>query len=78
MKLRALAAATAALALTATPVLAQATQSAPVSRSVEASANESDLEGDTGLIVGILAAAAVVGAIILIADDDDDDEPASP
>ncbi|MEM1132814.1 MAG: hypothetical protein AAGH53_07750 [Pseudomonadota bacterium] len=77
MKFRVLAAATAALAMTATPVLAQATQSAPVARAAEASNAESELEGDTGLIVGILAAAAVVAAIIIIADDDDD-EPTSP
>ncbi|MEM1132813.1 MAG: hypothetical protein AAGH53_07745 [Pseudomonadota bacterium] len=79
MKFRALAATAAALAMTTTPVLAQATQSAPVSRTAEASDSESELEGSTGIIVGILAAAAVIGGIIIAADNDDDDDlPTSP
>lgn len=65
----------AALALTTmvgAPVLAQAATSAA---RVSASGEESEAEGSTGIIIGVVAAVAVVGGIIVIADDD---EPNSP
>ncbi|MEO1045614.1 MAG: hypothetical protein AAFX04_09265 [Pseudomonadota bacterium] len=80
MKLRAITATAAALALTTTPVLAQANQaeSAEVSRSVEKANSKSELEGGTGIIVAIIAAAGIIGGIIIAADNDDDDAPTSP
>lgn len=65
----------AALALTAmvgAPVLAQTASSA--ARVTSASGEESDAEGSTGIIIGVVAAAAVIGGIIIISDD----EPNSP
>ncbi|WOE74598.1 hypothetical protein [Alterisphingorhabdus coralli] len=81
MKIRAFTAAAAALALTATPVFAQANQSSAatnVSRSVEATDGESNMTDD-GTVA--LIAAAVIGlgvAVGLLIADDDDDLPASP
>lgn len=69
-------AAMAAIALTTmvgAPVLAQAVSS--VARTSAVSSEDSEAEGSTGIIIGVVAAAAVVGGIILIADDD---EPNSP
>lgn len=66
----------AALALTTmvgAPVLAQAAN--PAVRVASTSGEESDAEGGTGIIIGVVAAVAVVGGIIVIADDD---EPNSP
>ena len=68
MTLRNVALATAALGLTAAPVLAEAS----FDRSA-APAEGEDLEGTTGILVTILGVAAVVAAVIIIADDDDDD-----
>ncbi|MEM6909234.1 MAG: hypothetical protein AAF494_11190 [Pseudomonadota bacterium] len=73
MKIRNLALATAALSLAASPAIAEAA----FERSVAPLNGESELEGSSGIIIGVLAAAAVIGGIIIIADDDDD-EPASP
>ncbi len=67
----------AALALTAmvgAPVLAQAATSAA---RASASGEESDAEGSTGIIIGVVAAAAVIGGIVIAADQDSD-TPTSP
>jgi beta-lactamase regulating signal transducer with metallopeptidase domain len=80
MKIWTIPAAMAAFALTASPVLAQATQKAPVSNSVSRAAASSDEENKatgSGVILGILAAAAIIGGIVVAAGNDDD-EPASP
>lgn len=81
MKFRSTAIAAAALAMTTTPVLAQAsldqTSSAEVSRQTEKKKDKSELEGSTGIIVAVLAAAAVIGGIVIAADQDDD-TPTSP
>lgn len=75
MKNRIAAATLAALAVTATPVLAQvAAQSAPV-RASSVSAEDSEAAGGTGIIIGVLAAAAIIGGIVIAADGD---EPNSP
>lgn len=69
MKIRNFALATAAVALAATPAIAEAAfdrSSAPVE-------GESEVGGGSGLIIAVLAAAAVIGGIIIIADDGDDD-----
>lgn len=65
-----------ALMLAASPVLAQVTldRSAVASRTAEA--DESEAEGSTGIIIGVVAAAVVIGGIVIIADDED--EPTSP
>lgn len=67
MKFRNLLAATAALSLVASPVLARTSAgadraSAPVAQ------EEGDLAGGSTLILALLAAAAVIGGIIVIAD----------
>ncbi|MEW4448609.1 hypothetical protein [Qipengyuania sp. JC766] len=75
MKVTSVLAATAAVSLAATPVVAQSVQadraSAPVS-------DESELGGGSGIIIGLVAAAAVIAGIIIAADNEDDDAPASP
>ena len=71
MKIRNLALATAALALVASPALAQAS----FGRALAPVEGESEIAGGIGLLAGLLAAAAVIGGIIVIADDD---SPASP
>ncbi|MDM7956560.1 hypothetical protein [Blastomonas sp.] len=73
MKNRIAAAALAALAITATPVLAQA----GAERISAVSAEENEAEGGTGIIIGVLAAAAVIGGIVIAADQDSD-TPTSP
>lgn len=73
MKNRIAVAALAALAIAATPVLAQNA----VQRVSSASAEDSEAEGSTGIIIGIVAAAAVIGGIV-IASDQDSDTPTSP
>jgi len=83
MKLRTFAAAMAALTMSASPVLAQTTQSAPISNSVFRAAASTDEESNaernrgTGVILGILAAAAIIGGIVVAAGNKDD-APASP
>ncbi len=57
--------AAAAAAMIAAPVAAAERYSAPVD-------GESEIGGEYGIIIGILAAAAVIAGIIIIADDDDD------
>lgn len=78
MKFTKFAAAVAAASLITAPVAAQAVQSvAPaVERTGAVEADAENLEGSTGIIIGVLAAAAVIAGIIIIADDDDD--PTSP
>lgn len=69
MTFRNIALATAALSLATAPAIAQANferASAPVE-------GESELEGGSGILIGILAAAAIIGGIIIAADDGDDD-----
>jgi hypothetical protein len=73
MKMKMFKATMAAIALTTmvgAPVLAQA-----AGRVSAVSSEESEAEGSTGIIIGVVAAAAVIGGIIVIADDD---EPNSP
>ncbi len=60
--------AAAVAAMIAAPVAAAERYSAPVT-------GESELEGENGILIGLLAAAAVIAGIIIIADDD---EPTSP
>lgn len=79
MKFRNLFAATAALSMAASPVLAQ---SAPtVDRAAAPVAGESELGGDSGgggILLAILAAAAVIaGIVIAVGGDDEDDDPIS-
>ncbi len=76
MKNRIAAAMLAALAVSATPVLAQAAAQ-NVERVSAASSEDSEAEGSTGIIIGVLAAAAIVGGIV-IAVDSDSDTPTSP
>lgn len=72
-------AAVAAASLVSAPVLAQAVQ--PVSSQVErtgaSAADESNLEGGSGIVLAILAAAAVIAGIIIAADGSED-TPTSP
>lgn len=74
MKFRNLAAAAAALTLSAAPVVAQA---AP-QRAAAPTEESSDLRGRSGssLIIGLLALAAFIAAIIIATRDNDD--PVSP
>ena len=69
MTFRNIALATAAVSLAAAPAIAQADfarAAAPVS-------GDSELEGGSGVIIGVLAAAAIIAGIIIAADGDDDD-----
>ncbi len=73
MKLKSLGLAVAALGLATAPVAAQAVasdRSAPI-------ASASELEGQNGVLIAVLAAAAVIAGIVIIADDDDDDDAVS-
>lgn len=69
MKLKSIALGLAALAAVAAPVgasaLAAERAAAPVG-----SANE--LEGDNGILIGVVAAAAIIAGIIIISDDGDE------
>ena len=70
MKFKSIGLAVAALGMATAPVAAQAVasdRSAPV-------VGASELEGQNGILIGVLAAAAVVAGIIIIADGDDDDD----
>ncbi len=71
-------AAVAAASMVSAPVMAQAveTVSQPVRASAQ-TADESDLEGGSGIIIAILAAAAVIAGIIIAADGSED-TPTSP
>ncbi len=68
MKIRTLAAATAAISLAATPAIAEAS----FDRAIAPVEGESELEGSSGIIIALLAAAAVIAGIIIAADGDDD------
>ena len=72
MNVRTVAAAIAALSLSATPVMAQAATKAPASTSVERTSAKSkktnEAAGGTGIIIDVLAAYAVIGGIVLAAD----------
>lgn len=73
MKIRNLVMATAAVSLAASPAIAEAAferANAPVE-------GESELEGENGILIALLAAAAVIAGIIIIADDGED-APTSP
>jgi uncharacterized oligopeptide transporter (OPT) family protein len=73
MKNRFAVATLAALAVTATPVLAQV-----ATQRVSATTDEdSEAAGGTGIIIGVVAAAAVIGGIVIAADQDSD-TPTSP
>lgn len=77
MKLMKIAAAAAALALTAAPAMAQATSADSVQRIGASASDENELAG-SNILFGVLAVAAIIGAIIVIADGDDEDEAVSP
>ncbi len=81
----------AALSMIASPVMAQAYQASnqetvQVERSQELSSASSQLEGENGTLIGILAFAAAVAIVLVIAESDDngefdldlDDPPTSP
>ena len=69
MKFRNLAVATAAISLAASPAVAEATSD----RAVAPVEGQSELEGESGLIIALLAAAAIIAGIIIAADSGDDD-----
>lgn len=69
MKIRNFALATAALALAASPAIAEAA----FERTVAPVEGESEIGGGgSTLLLALLGAAAVIGGIIVVADDDDD------
>ncbi|MFL0357356.1 hypothetical protein ACI5KX_12860 [Erythrobacter sp. GH1-10] len=73
MKFRTLALATAAVSLAASPAIAEAAYdraNAPVE-------GESELEGESGILIAILASAAIIAGIIIVADGGED-APTSP
>ena len=70
-------AAVAAASLVSSPVLAQAAQPVSEVRTGAAVADESEMEGGSGIILAILAAAAVIAGIIIAADGGDN-TPTSP
>lgn len=74
MKFKGLIAATAAVALMATPTIAaaQATPVAPAVETVEADSQMAGLTGG-GIFIPLMALAAVVLGILVLLDDDDDD-----
>lgn len=67
-------AAIAATGLLATPVLAQ---SVNVERAPARSSDSNELEGESGILIALLAAAAIIAGIIILADNEDD-LPTSP
>ena len=69
MTIRKIALAAGALALAASPAIAQAN----FDRAIAPVEGESELEGGSGILIAVLGAAAIVAGIIVIADDDDDD-----
>lgn len=79
MKFGKLAAGLAAATLMAAPALAQS-QAKPVAAKVERVAatgkDASNLEGENGVLIGILASAAIIGGFFLIAESSDN--PSSP
>jgi hypothetical protein len=66
----------AAMSVAAAPIVASA---APGAASVSASAGQSQLEGNSGWIIGLIGLlAGVTFAILSTDDDDDEDSPVSP
>ncbi len=82
MKFGKLAACIAATSLIAAPALAQSQQSvsksavSKVERVAATSEGDSKLEGENGILIGILASAAIIGGFFLIAETTDN--PTSP
>lgn len=72
MKIKTLALGAAAMTAALAPVGAQAVSAERVSAPVEGT---SELEGENGILIAILAAAAIIAGIIIIADDDDPESP---
>ena len=70
MKLKSIVLSAAAVTAALAPVGAQAVSADRVSAPVEGA---SELEGENGILIAVLAAAAVIAGIIIIADDDNDD-----
>lgn len=70
MKLKNVALASAAVTLVIAPAMAQA---APVDRTGAPAAGESELRGNSSLILAAIAVIAIVVGIILLTGDDDDD-----
>lgn len=75
MKFRNVAAATAALTLAVSPVVAQA---APADRASAPTEDASEMNGGGGLVLAILAAAAIVAAIVIAAGGGGNDDAVSP
>lgn len=78
MKIRNMLAATAALSMAATPVLANAAPVAP--RAAAPVSGESDFAGEQGseaIILALLAVAAIIAAIVLAAGSGNGDRPIS-
>jgi hypothetical protein len=73
-------AATAAIALSATPALAQASRApaAAVAPATETVDEDSEMFGRGGFIIPLLAVVAVVLGILILVDDDEEDLPTSP
>ncbi|NIJ38250.1 hypothetical protein FHR22_002961 [Sphingopyxis panaciterrae] len=72
----------AAISLAATsmilaPVAASAAPSVDGARATSTVAGESELDGSSGWLLGLLALAAIIGGIFLLADNNDD-APTSP
>ena len=70
MKIRTIAAATAAASLAVAPAVAAERSAAPIE-------GESEMAGASGILIGILAAAAIITGLVIAADGDDD-FPTSP
>lgn len=70
-------AAVAAASLVSAPVFAQAAPASQPVRAAASTADESNVEGGSGIILAILAAAAVIAGIIIAADGSDN-TPTSP
>lgn len=68
MKMKTLALGLAAMAAATAPVTASAVSADRAMAPVEAT---SELEGENGILIAVLAAAAIIAGIIIIADDDD-------
>lgn len=74
MKFRNIALATAAVSLAASPAIAEAA----FDRSTAPVEGESQLEGEGGILIAVLAAAAIIGGIIIIAGSNGTETPTSP
>lgn len=80
MVFKGLIAATAAIALSATPALAQVntTSAAAVAPATETVNEDSEMFGRGGFIIPLIAVALVVLGILILVDDDEEDLPVSP